>query len=184
MARRQTMLAWRLSTVAIVVVAVLGACWIVNGWNPSRYRPGRFRRATPCRCQASRSLLSKSRRQRITIRPLPPELRAYYAEARRSTEAAFSTAPHAALHELDQLVADALRQCGYPVDTFEHDVTEILPAAPQVVEDYRTAHSIALGNDNGIASEPDLRLAMFHYHSLLRTLLEDDGPGRLTRSQR
>jgi hypothetical protein len=178
------MLAWRVSSVAILVVGVLVACWIINGWNRSQYWPWCFRRATRRRCGASRSFLSASRRQRITIRPLPPELRAYYAEACRSTEAAFSTAPHAALHELDLLVADALRQCGYPVDTFEHNVTRILPAAPQVVEDYRTAHSIALGNDNGIASEPDLRLAMFHYHSLLQTLLEDDGPERLTRSQR
>jgi hypothetical protein len=58
-------------------------------------------------------------------------------------------------------------------------VTAILPAAPQVVEDYRAAHSIALGNENGIASEPDLRLALFHYHSLLKALLEDEGPQHL-----
>jgi hypothetical protein len=55
---------------------------------------------------------------------------------------------------------------------------------PDAGEDYRTAHSIAVGNDNGMASEPDLRLAMFHYHSLLKTLLEDDGPGRLAESPR
>lgn len=71
-----------------------------------------------------------------------------------------------------------------PVDTFEHDVAAIQPSAPRVVEDYRTAHAIALANDNGMATEPDLRLAMFHYQSLLKTLLEDDGPGRLAESQR
>jgi hypothetical protein len=178
------MLAWGLSTVAILVVAAVAACWTVNGWNRSPYWPRRFRMPTRRRCCASRSFLSASRRQRITIRPLPPELRAYYAGACRSAEVAFSTAPHAALHELDLLMADALRQCGYPVDTFEHNVTRILPAAPLVVEDYRAAHSIALGNDNGIASEPDLRLAMFHYHSLLKTLLEAGGPQHLTGSQR
>jgi hypothetical protein len=97
-------------------------------------------------------------------------------------EAAFSTAPRASLQKLDLLVAEMLRECGYPVETFEHDVTTILPRAPRVVEDYRTAHSIALGNDNGMASEPDLRLAMFHYHSLLRTLLEDDGSESLAGS--
>jgi hypothetical protein len=178
------MLAWRITTIALLVVGVLAACWIITSWNRPQYWPTHFRRVSRRRCGVTRSLRSASRRQRITIKPLPPEARAYYAGACRSTEEAFSTAPHAALHELDQLVADALRQCGYPVDTFEHNVTKILPAAPQVVEDYRAAHSIALGNDNGIASEPDLRLAMFHYHSLLKTLLEDDGPERLTRSER
>jgi hypothetical protein len=95
-------------------------------------------------------------------------------------EAAFQAAPQATLHELDQLAADVLRQRGYPVETFEHNVAAILPAAPQVVEDYRAAHSIAVGNDSGIASEPDLRLALFHYHWLPKTLLEDEGPQHFT----
>jgi hypothetical protein len=120
----------------------------------------------------------------VRIRPLPSALRAQYAGAVRGVEAAFSTAPQLTLRKLDQLVGEMLRHCGYPVDTFEHDVATILPSAPPVVEDYRTAHSIALGSDNGMASEPDLRLAMFHYHSLLKTLLEDDGPGRLAEAQR
>jgi hypothetical protein len=62
------------------------------------------------------------------------------------------------------------------VDTFEHDVAAIQPSAPRVVEDYRTAHAIALDNDNGMATEPDLRLAMFHYQSPLKTLLETTAP--------
>ena len=49
------------------------------------------------------------------------------------------TAPVATAHDMDALIADILRHCGYLVDTFEHHVTEILTAAPQVVEDYRAA---------------------------------------------
>jgi hypothetical protein len=120
----------------------------------------------------------------VRIRPLPFALRAEYAAAIRGVEAGFSTAPGAELDKLDLLVREILRHCGYPVDTFEHDVAAIQPSAPRVVEDYRTAHAIALANDNGMATEPDLRLAMFHYQSLLKTLLEDDGPGRLAESQR
>jgi hypothetical protein len=99
----------------------------------------------------------------VRIRPLPFALRAQYAAAVRGVEAGFSTLPGAALHRLDLVVREILRHCGYPMDTFEHDVAAIQPSAPRVVEDYRTAHAIALGNDNGMATEPDLRLAMFHY---------------------
>ena len=179
-ARRQAIVAWEPLGAAMAVAALLVACWAFHG--------GRWRRLlrvpAPRACGASRSYRSAGRPRPLSLRPLPPELRAYFAEARRSTEATFSTAPHAAIHELDGLAAEALRQCGYPVDTFEHDVARILSAAPRVVEDYRTAHAIALANDSGIASEADLRLAMFHYHSLVETLLEGDDPGRLSRSQR
>lgn len=181
------MAAWRFLILAVLVVAVLMACWITSGWNRrGRWpRPGQYRgRLARRRCGAGRSLLPALRRRRITIRPLPPELRDYYAGAYRSMEAAFQAAPQATLHQVDQLAADVLRHRGYPVETFEHNVTAILPAAPQVVEDYRAAHSIALGNDSGIASEPDLRLALFHYHSLLKTLLADEGPQRLTNPPR
>jgi hypothetical protein len=178
------MVPWELSGVAVLMAALFVVCWALNGWNRSQFWPSFLRGVARRGCRTSRSHRSAGRRQPLSLRPLPPELRAYYAGACRSTEAAFSTAPHAAIQKLDRLAAEALRQCGYPVDTFEHNVARILPAAPQVVEDYRTAHSIALANDSGIASEPDLRLAVFHYHSLLETLLEDDGPEHMTSSQR
>jgi hypothetical protein len=177
------MVAWELSSVAMLTAAMLLVWWAFHRWKRND-PPWPLRGGASRGCAASGSHRPGARREPLHIRPLPTHLRAYYAGACRSTEASFSTAPGAAIQELDQLLADALRQCGYPVDTFEHNVARILPAAPQVVEDYRTAHSIALANDSGIASAPDLRLAMFHYHSLLRTLLEDDGPHRLTSSQR
>ena len=116
---------------------------------------------------------------------MPPELRSYYIGVCRRTEEAYSKAPRDAVRQLDLLLTEALRQCGYPVDTFEHDLAGILAAAPEVVvEDFRSARAIALGNDSGIASEPDLRLAMFHYHTLLKTLLDEGDPGHLTRAHR
>jgi hypothetical protein len=178
------MTAWELSSVAALPVASLAACWALNGWKRGQFWPRRLRGKHVGDCGALRAHWSASRRRPLDIRPLPPDLRAYYTGVCRTTEAAFGSAPRQVIHELDLLVREALRQCGYPVDTFEHNLARILPTAPQVVEDYRTAHAIALANDSGIASEPDLRLAMFHYHELLKTLLDDGGPERLTKAQR
>ena len=172
------MVAWEVLGVAVLVAVSLIVCWAVNAWGRSQYVPRFLRGAAPqYACRASGALGP------LTITPLPAELRSYYEGACHSTEAAFWFAPRVVVHDLDLLLADALRACGYPVETFEHNVASILPAAPRVVEDYRTAHSIALANESDIASAPDLRLAMFHYHSLLEALL-DEGPHRLTGSQR
>jgi hypothetical protein len=178
------MIAWVLSSVAALSVALLAICWALNRGKRSQFWPRLLRGKHEGECGAFRAHRSASRRPPLDIRPLPADLRAYYTGVCRTTEAAFGSTPRRAIHELDLLVREALRQCGYPVDTFEHNLARILPAAPQVVEDYRTAHAIALANDSGIASEPDLRLAMFHFHELFKTLLDDDGPERLTKARR
>lgn len=179
------MLAWEISSVAMLAAVLLMATWLLRRRKAGGKLPGLRRTARAGGCAARGAQPSRFRRQGpLRIRPLPSALRAQYTGAFRSAEAAFPTAPEVALHKLDQVAGDILRHCGYPVDTFEHDVATILSSAPRVVEDYRTAHSIAVANDNGMASEPDLRLAMFHYRSLLKTLLEDDGPGRLAESPR
>jgi hypothetical protein len=178
------MAVWELWRVALLVGVLLAACWALNAWNRDQFWPRFLRRGAPPRCPATKRSLSTRGRRPFSLRPLPLELRTYYAGVCERTAAGFSASPRAAVHDLDLLVAEVLRQCGFPVEAFEHNVAKILPAAPQVVEDYRTAHVIALANDSGIASEPDLRLAMFHYHELFKMLLEDDGPQPLSKSQR
>jgi hypothetical protein len=178
------MITWELLGVALIVAAMLLVCWAVNAWGARRSLRGILGGGTPGARGVGRCRRARRHRRPLDIRPLPAELRGYYSDVCRRTEEAFSTAPHDAVHQLDLLASEALRQCGYPVDTLEHDLAWVLPAAPEVVEDYRSAHAIALGDDGGIASEPDLRLAMFHYHALLKSLLDDGGPGHLTRAGR
>jgi hypothetical protein len=49
---------------------------------------------------------------------------------------------------------------------------------PAVVQNYRTAHEIALRHGRGQATTEDLRTAMVHYRSLFDELLEDSVPER------
>jgi hypothetical protein len=48
-----------------------------------------------------------------------------------------------------------------------------------VVDDYRSAHTIAAANDRSEASTEDLRQALVHYRSLFEELLEDRPDGVL-----
>jgi hypothetical protein len=58
---------------------------------------------------------------------------------------------------------------GYPVSDFEQRAADISVDHPLVMENYRTAHAIAVRQTQGHANTEDLRQAMIHY----RTLFED-----------
>jgi hypothetical protein len=61
---------------------------------------------------------------------------------------------------------------GYPVSDFDQRAADISVDHPRVVENYRSAHEIALrvGKD-GVTTE-DLRTAMIHYRSLFEELVQ------------
>jgi hypothetical protein len=61
---------------------------------------------------------------------------------------------------------------GYPVSNFEERAADISVAHP-VLENYRTAHEIALRQTNGQASTEDLRQAMVHYRTLFEELVSE-----------
>ena len=60
---------------------------------------------------------------------------------------------------------------GYPVGDFDERVAHISVDHPKLVENYRSAHSIALRDANGQATTEDLRQAMVHYKYLFEDLL-------------
>ena len=67
---------------------------------------------------------------------------------------------------------DAVEYHGYPVGDFEQRAADISVDYPVVVENYRSAHEIALRHNRGQASTEDLRKAMVHYRTLFQELLE------------
>jgi predicted nucleic acid-binding protein len=113
------------------------------------------------------------RREQFDIVPLEPEARARYVEAWRHTQAQFVDEPAEATREADRLITAVMRDRGYPVDDFEQRAADISVDHPQVVDDYRAAHAIAVANDRSEASTEDLRQALVHYRSLFEDLLED-----------
>ena len=120
----------------------------------------------------------EQRRERLEIVPLDPAARDRYIEAWRTTQARFVDEPVEATREADRLITSVMRDRGYPIEDFEQRAADISVDHPQVVDDYRAAHAIAVANDRGQANTEDLRQALVHYRSLFEELLEDRPGGR------
>lgn len=123
--------------------------------------------------RAESSLEAREQRvQQLDIRPLSSADRDRFAESWRSVQAQFVDDPKGATEEADRLVAEVMQTRGYPIGDFEQRAADISVDHPQVVENYRAAHKVALRNERDEANTEDLRKAMVHYRSLFEELLE------------
>jgi len=111
-------------------------------------------------------------RERLQIVPLSPQARERYLTAWRDLQQRFVDEPAASLSEADRLVAEVMRECGYPMDEFEQRAADVSVDHPQVVDNYRSGHSFYLKEQRGEASTEDLRQAVIHYRALFDELLE------------
>jgi hypothetical protein len=107
--------------------------------------------------------------ENLNIRPLAAGDRARFLESWSRVQARFVDGPGGAVTEADQLLRDVMSTRGYPVSDFEQRAADISVDHPLVMENYRTAHAIAVRQTQGQANTEDLRQAMIHY----RTLFED-----------
>ena len=125
----------------------------------------------------------EERHHQLDIVDLEPDARARYLEAWRATQGRFVDDPATATREADALVTRVLRDRGYPVEDFEQQADDISVDHPEVVENYRAAHALALANDQGLASTEDLRQAFVHYRSLFAELLGTQQDGHREEAQ-
>ena len=107
------------------------------------------------------------------IRPLAAGDRARFVESWRGVQARFVDGPAGAVKEADQLLRDVMSTRGYPVSNFEQMAADISVDHPLVMENYRTAHEIALRQTQGQASTEELRQAMVHYRTLFEELINE-----------
>jgi len=125
----------------------------------------------------------KERTERVeslSIRPLAAADRARFVESWRRVQARFVDGPGGAVTEADQLLGDVMSTRGYPVSDFEQRAADISVDHPLVLENYRTAHGIAVRQTQGQANTEDLRQAMIHYRTLFEELV---GDAELTRTK-
>ena len=118
----------------------------------------------------------KERTERVeslSIRPLAAADRARFVESWRRVQARFVDGPGGAVTEADQLLGDVMSTRGYPVSDFEQRAADISVDHPLVLENYRTAHEIAVRQTQGQANTEDLRQAMIHYRTLFEELVGD-----------
>lgn len=114
-----------------------------------------------------------ARVESLNIRPLAQGDRARFLESWRRVEARFVDGPGGAVTEADQLLGDVMSTRGYPVSDFEQRAADISVGHPLVLENYRTAHDIALRQRKGLANTEDLRQAMIHYRTLFEELVAE-----------
>jgi len=107
----------------------------------------------------------------LNIRPLTSGDRARFVESWSRVQARFVDGPGGAVTEADQLLRDVMSTRGYPVSDFEQRAADISVDHPLVMENYRTAHAIAVRQTQGQANTEDLRQAMIHYRTLFDELV-------------
>ena len=114
----------------------------------------------------------QQRVEKLNIRDLDPMERERFSKQWESVQSRFVDSPRGAVAEADDLVSSLMKTRGYPVSDFDQRAADISVDHPRVVENYRSAHDIALrGGKNGASTE-DLRTAMIHYRSLFEELVQ------------
>jgi hypothetical protein len=108
----------------------------------------------------------------MKIRELDAAERERFSAQWISLQARFVDYPKGAVTEAGELVSSLMQARGYPVTDFDQRAADISVDHPKVVENYRSAHAIALRLGSGEASTEDLRSAMIYYRSLFEELVQ------------
>ena len=126
----------------------------------------------------------RERRDRVSaleVRPLSRADHDRFASEWTKVQAEFVDAPSEAVADADDLIQQVMATRGYPVEDFDRRAADVSVEHPDVVENYRSAHSIAVkeARDDTDGDTEALRKAMVYYRSLFDELLiVEDGRDR------
>jgi hypothetical protein len=174
---------WVVIVVAAAIV-VLGVAWAALRSRRTtelreRFGPEYDRVAAdaPSRREAEAQLRErKERREQFDIKPLAPEQRQRYRARWQAIQAEFVDDPARAVAQADSLIQTVMRERGYPVDDFDTRAGDLSVDYPDVVENYRAGHGIAVAHERGKAGTEELRKAVQHFRALFDQLLEEREP--------
>jgi hypothetical protein len=174
---------WVILIIAAIAVIVLVAAAVTRRRRSERLRSGfgpeyeRTVQRTGDTAQAEADLRERQRRHdELELHRLDPRARKRFVDAWQVTQAEFVDDPATAIQDADRLIQSVMRDRGYPVDDFDDRAAIISVDHPVVVERYRRAHTIVMGNPRGDADTEALRQAMHDYRALFDELIEDDVP--------
>ena len=123
--------------------------------------------------KAEAKLADREKRvEKLNIRDLDPLEREQFSKRWESVQSRFVDSPKGSVAEADDLVSSLMKTRGYPVSDFDQRAADISVDHPRVVENYRSAHEIALRVGKDAATTEDLRTAMIHYRSLFDALVQ------------
>jgi hypothetical protein len=123
--------------------------------------------------KAEAKLADREKRiEKLNIHDLDPVEHERYSKMWQAVQSRFVDSPKGAVAEADDLVSCVMKARGYPVTDFDQRAADISVDHPRVVENYRSAHEIALRVGKDAATTEDLRTAMIHYRSLFEELVQ------------
>jgi len=182
----------RLLAVAAAVVVIIG----VGMWLYVRKRRGttaglrqkfgpEYDRAVLAHGSKAEAKLAdrEKRMETLNIRDLDLVEHERYSKQWQAVQSRFVDSPKGAVAEADDLLSSVMKVRGYPVSDFDQRAADISVAYPRVVENYRSAHEIALRVGKDAATTEDLRTAMIHYRSLFEELVQVSVPSALERKE-
>ena len=114
----------------------------------------------------------QERVEKLNIRDLDPMERERFSKQWESIQSRFIDSPKGAVAEAEDLVSSLMKTRGYPVSDFDQRTADISVDHSRVVENYRSAHEIALRVGKDQATTEELRTAMIHYRSLFEELAQ------------
>ncbi len=121
-------------------------------------------------------------RRELEVRELESTERQQYTRAWESAQAAFVRTPSSGLRDADMLVQQVMRDRGYTADRFEDREKLISVDYPDLVEHFRSAHGIAVSNEQEEVATEDMRRAMIDHQYLFDALLQGGDEQRTTHS--
>src|SRR5271165_668381 len=123
--------------------------------------------------KAEAKLADREKRiEKLNIRDLDPMEHERYSKQWQAVQSRFVDSPKGAVAEADDLRSSVMKARGYPVSEFDQRAADISVDHPRLVEDYRSAHAIALRVGKNGATTEDLRTAMIHYRTLFEELVQ------------
>lgn len=171
----------------IAILAILVLLWMWTRSRQSRQLKSQFgpeyeRTVHEVGDERKAEAVLADRQKRVaayTVKPLPGDMRDHFVETWRQVQARFVDDPKYAVTRADDLLGEVMMARGYPMADFDHRAEDLSVDHPEIVQNYRKAHDIALRHSRGEASTEDLRTAMIHYRTLFDDLVNEPEPGRM-----
>jgi hypothetical protein len=114
----------------------------------------------------------EKRVEKLNIRELDSIEHERFSKRWELVQSRFIDSPKGAVTEADDLVSSLMRARGYPAAEFDQRAADISVDHPRVMENYRSAHEIAIRVGKDEATTEELRTAMIHYRSLFEDLAQ------------
>jgi hypothetical protein len=167
--------------VAVVVLVVALAAWAYTSRRQrvslrERFGPEYERTVEAVGADRADSVLRErtERVSRFNLHTLSHQQADAFAREWRRIQARFVDDPDGAVGEADQLVTQVMTARGYPLEDFDRRAADLSVDHPVVVQNYRTARTLALRRQQGHAGTEEMRQAVVNYRALVNELLQVD----------